>query len=91
MLVVPALGKCLRIEEKRSHATAVAVMLPLSLCSTIVYSLRGVYDISSALAVTGGAILGGGVGALLLKKIPIDCLSILFYCIMIYAGIKYLG
>lgn len=90
MLVVPALGKCLELEEKKAHATAIAVMMPLSLVSGIVYTLRGIYDLSLALSVGAGAAVGGAIGALMLKNVPKGVLSFLFNGIMIYAGIRFL-
>ena len=90
MLVVPALGKCLKLEEKKAHATAIAVMMPLSLVSGIVYTLRGIYDLSLALSVGAGAAVGGAIGALMLKNVPKGVLSFLFNGIMIYAGIRFL-
>ena len=90
MLIVPALSICLGCEEKKAHATAVAVMLPLSVCSAIVLTLRGIGDMRYALTVTSGTILGGLIGALLLKKLPKGLLSAVFYGVMIYAGIKYI-
>ena len=90
MLVVPAAQRCLGLEERKAHATSVAVMLPLTLCSTIVYSLQGIWDLSMACAVGGGTLIGGALGAFLLKKVPKGFLSALFYGVMIYVGIRYL-
>lgn len=91
LLVVPALELCLRVKERRAHATAVSVMLPLSICSALVLSARGIYDVPIALAVAGGAAIGGLIGAVLLKKLPTRVLSVIFYGVMIYVGIRYLG
>ena len=90
MLVVPAVNRCLGAEEKRAHATAIAVMMPLSLISTIALTVKGVRDFSLGVPVALGATLGGVIGALLLKRIPKLLLSVLFYGVMIYAGIKFI-
>lgn len=90
MLVVPALNRCLEVEEKKAHASAIAVMLPLSLLSGFVYTMRGVHAFPLLLSVGGGAAIGGAVGALLLGKMPREFLSVIFYAVMIYAGIGYL-
>ena len=90
MLVVPAAQRCLGLEERKAHATSVAVMLPLTLCSAIVYSLRGIWNLSVACAVGGGTVIGGALGAFLLKKVPKGLLSALFYVVMICVGIRYL-
>ena len=91
LLVVPALELFLGVEERRAHATTVAVMFPLSICSALVLLARGVFDASAALAVTGGATVGGAIGTVLLRKVPTGTLSVIFYGVMIYVGIRYLG
>ena len=87
---MPTLRKLTDEEEKRAHATAIAVMLPVSVLSAVAYRLRGVGDILLTLEVCGGAVVGGAAGALLMKKIPKGLLSFLFYGVMIYVGIRFL-
>lgn len=89
MLIVPALNKCMELEERMAHATAIAVMAPLSLLSVIFLSAKGIGDLSLALWAGLGASIGGALGSLLLKRIPKKLLSVLFYGVMIYAGIKF--
>ncbi len=90
MLLVPAYQYIGKMNEKPSHATAIGVILPLSLVSAAVYTLRGVYDVSSGLIIGGGVIAGGVVGALLLKKLSGKLVSAIFYALMIAAGIRML-
>ena len=70
------------------HATAIAIILPLSLISGAVYLAKGAADPSVILPSCAGVIAGGIVGALLLKKINSRGLSLLFYALMIAAGLK---
>lgn len=88
MLAVPCLTYVLVLEEKRAHATAIAVILPLCLVGTIVYALRGTYQNEVILPVAIGVTLGGILGATLLKKMSNDALSFLFYALMTFAGFK---
>ncbi len=88
MLAVPCLTYVLGLEEKRAHATAIAVILPLCLVGTIVYALRGTYQNEVILPVAIGVTLGGILGATLLKKMSNDALSFLFYALMTFAGFK---
>ena len=90
MLAVPALHFCFEKDEKRAHATSILVMLPLSIVSALIYSVRGVFDLKLGLNVTIGALAGGSIGARVLKKVPKEMLSLLFYGVMIYAGIRFL-
>ena len=90
ILAVPSLQKVMNLEERYAHASAVAVMFPLSLISFLLASLHGTGEMKIALPVCIGALLGGGVGGMLLKRIPTTLLSVLFYAMMIYVGIRYL-
>lgn len=90
VLIVPTLENGLGEEEKRAHATSVAVTLPLSLFSALVLTFRGTWDATLALTIGVGATVGGALGAILLKRLPKGVLSLFFYALMIYAGIKYL-
>lgn len=65
-------------------------MLPSCIVSGIIYLLGGNFDFVSGSIITAGVIIGGVVGSILLKFIKNDFLSLVFYFIMIYAGIKLL-
>lgn len=86
--VVPLYESVGEMESKKAHATAIATMLPLSIVSGAIYISNGSFPIGKGLAVGIGTMIGGIMGALLLKKINTKLLSIVFYGIMIYAGIK---
>ena len=76
------------VPSKKAHATAIAIILPLSLISGAVYLAKGAADPSVILPSCAGVIAGGIAGALLLKKINSRGLSLLFYALMIAAGLK---
>lgn len=90
MLLVPAYQYIGKMNEKPSHATAIGVILPLSIVSATVYTLRGVYDVVNGLIIGGGVIAGGIAGAFLLKKLSGKLVSAVFYVMMIAAGIRML-
>ena len=69
MVVVPFLYYFVGYDEKESHATALLIILPLSILSGILYSLFGNGNFSLFLPVSAGVTLGGVIGAILLKKI----------------------
>jgi hypothetical protein len=88
MLAVPLLTYVLKLEQKKSHATAIAIILPLSLLSATLYFIIGNISYSPAIPFTSLGVLAGGIaGALLLKKISNKNLSFIFYLLMIAAGI----
>ena len=88
MIVVPLLIFLLHLEDRKAHATALLVILPISLCSAVVYVINNSIDIYKILYVGIGFIVGGIIGALLLKKINNKALRIIFAIVMVIAGIK---
>lgn len=90
MLCVPVLAGIAGLSTKQSHATALAVMLPLTVVSAIVYLVSGKVDVNVLFPVGGGFIAGGAIGALLLNKLKSDVISVAFACVMIFAGVRML-
>ncbi len=90
MLAVPALSFVAKLEDRRAHATAIAVILPLCLIASVVYSLRRSFDLSVALPTAAGVFAGGLLGALALKRISPSALSFIFYVLMLVSGLKML-
>lgn len=88
MLLVPTLKFIGKEEQKIAQATAIAIILPLSLISAIIYTFNGVSDVNVGLSAGSGVIIGGIAGALLLNKLSNKFLSILFYFLMIAAGVR---
>lgn len=76
------------ISAHKAHATAVAVILPLSLISLFVYVKNGVPDISLLLYVCAGGAVGGFIGAKLLRKLKTPFLNKAFGVFMIAAALK---
>jgi len=87
MLVVPMLKK-FGLEQTKSHATAVAVIFPLSVLSTAAYLLLGHFEVNQAAVYLLPGAAGALLGALLLSKIPAEWLRKIFACFMIWAGIR---
>lgn len=86
MLSVPILGKY-GLKKKESHASAVAVIMPLSLFSATLYLLNGSVTINDAVKYIPWGLLGAAVGTLLLKKLPDKWIRRIFAIFMIWAGI----
>ncbi len=87
-LVVPSLKIFRGLDQKEAHATAISVVLPLSVFSTVYYTLSGNASWSYFLPVGSGVVIGGALGALLLAKVPKKVLTLVFYLVMIYAGVR---
>lgn len=88
MIVVPLLIFLLSLEEKQAHATAIFVILPLSITSSIIYITKGEFEYFNLGFVTIGVIIGGILGSLLLKKMNNKVLRMIFAIVMVIAGTK---
>lgn len=77
-LLVPALQKFFKFETKKSHATALAVILPLSVISAGIYIWGVELDWKIVGLVSAGGVCGGLIGAKLLNKLAGWWLNILF-------------
>ena len=87
MLAVPMLKK-LGLNQTKAHATAVAVIFPLSAASTIAYLLMGRFAWGDAAPFLLPGAVGALAGGLLLAKIPGQWLRKIFACFMIWAGVR---
>ncbi|MTI70937.1 MAG: sulfite exporter TauE/SafE family protein [Firmicutes bacterium] len=87
-IIVPSLVFILGLEEHKAHATAISIILPLTLISTFIYFNNGMLNFKIATLVAAGGIIGGFTGAKLLKKIPSTLLRKIFGLFMIIAAIR---
>lgn len=88
MLCVPLLEKVLGEPTKKAHATAILIILPISIASAVIYLCNGYFSLVGTLSAGGGVVAGGAVGALLLKKLPSFAVGIVFALIMIGVGVR---
>ena len=89
LAVVPALRKA-GASVQQSHATSVAVILPISILSAILYLHGGRFSFSDTLPYLPGGVLGAAFGAWLLPKLPADLLRRIFGGFMLWAAIRLL-
>lgn len=87
-VVVPALNIIMQSEVHKSHATAIAVILPLTVVSTVIYILHGITDWPLTIKVGTGSIIGGYIGASILNKIKPSLLKKIFGLFMIAASVR---
>lgn len=90
MIAVPIFEKYLGYENKQAHATAIAVILPISLVTSLVYLLGGSFDFKIGLWCSAGVVLGGSLGAVLLSKLKSTLIGKIFALVMLISGIKLL-
>jgi uncharacterized membrane protein YfcA len=88
MLLVPLLEKIMKCPVKKSHATAIAIILPISIAGAITYVVNGFFDVGAVVSVSSGCVAGGIVGALLLKKLPSQIVGLIFSLAMLAVAVK---
>ena len=88
MLAVPCLTYIGSLDEKSAHATAIALILPLCLVSSIAYGVGASFENGVILPTVLGVTIGGILGACLLKNLSSNVVSFLFYALMLFAGLK---
>ena len=86
MIVVPLLNKLFNLEQKKAQATALFVVLPISLVSTVVYMCYNSVNFATGWPVIAGIVLGGVLGAKLLNKLQNNVVKWVFICFMLLGG-----
>ena len=89
ILAVPMLHKA-GFEERKCHASSIAITLPLSLVSAFFYGAKGSIDWRTALPLIIPGLIGALIGVFLLKKIPNTLLKRIFGIILIISSIRML-
>jgi len=87
-IVVPAMERFLKVEPHKAHATAIAIILPLSFLSMFIYLKNGNIDWFNVILISIGGMLGGFVGAKLLNRISDKWLHKIFGLFMVIAAVK---
>ena len=87
MVVVPLLNKLFKMEQKKAQATALFVILPISLVSTIVYLCHSSIAFASGWPVILGIVGGGVIGATLLNKLNNNVVKYIFIFFMLLGGV----
>lgn len=87
-IVVPCMQRLLKVETHKSHATAIAVILPLSILSLFIYIFKVEILWKTAIFVSIGGIAGGFVGAKLLNRLSGKWLHRIFGAFMVAAAVK---
>lgn len=90
MVCVPLLQNIIKLPEKKSHATTLLIMLPLSISSLAVYLFSGNLPLIKSIEIGIGFVIGGVIGASILKKISNKWLGYVFSLIIIAGGLKML-
>lgn len=89
MLLVPALTRWLKMEDKPAFATCVCIILPLCAASSVVYFMRSSLDIALSLPYLAGGLVGGVIAGKTMDRIPVKALRKILAALIIYGGVKW--
>lgn len=87
-ILVPAMVIMLGIKENKAHATAIAVIMPLSVISSFFYISSNKVNWNLTYQVAIGSIIGGYIGSRILNKFSDGTLRKIFGFSMIAAAIR---
>lgn len=87
MIAVPFL-KTLGLSQKQAQATAICVILPLTVVSAVIYYVRGYFTLSDAAPFLLFGFPGAILGTLLLSKLKNSFLQTIFSVFMLWAGFR---
>ena len=87
MIAVPILLSLLDGDEKKAHASAIFVMLPISIASAIIYITTKQAEFGASWWTILGLTIGGVIGAWLLPKLKNKYIKWVFVVLMFASGI----
>ncbi len=90
MLLVPLFIYILKLEDKISRGTAIFCILIMVITSSIFYYQNDYIDWHKSILLALGGIIGGILGAKILKKLDEKYLKVIFIVFLIYIGFSFI-
>ena len=88
LFLVPLMTRWSKLEARKAFATSVAIILSLSIVSSVVYFTKGALDFSTAWPYLLGGGIGGVISGLVFQKVPLNFLRRIFGLLILYGGIR---
>ena len=88
LFLVPLLAGWTKLEQRRAFATSVAVILPLSVVSAVIYWIRGGLDFATAWPYLIGGAIGGVIAGRIFQKVDMVWLRRVFGLLILYGGVR---
>ena len=88
MIVVPCLEKYAGLDVHKAHATAIAVIFPITVVSIFTYALSGNVSSQYLVVCSIGGIIGSFIGAKLLKRFSGKLIKRIFAVAIIIASVR---
>jgi len=87
-LMVPLYVVWMGLDQRRSHATSLAAVLPIAIAGAIGYSDSGYVDWKATAALLGGSIFGAIYGAKLLNQVSLKFLQLGFAALLYLSALR---
>lgn len=84
-LMVPLYISWLGLEQRKSHATSLAAIVPIALAGALGYAAQGSVDFTAAIALLAGSVFGALYGVKLLGQVPLKFLQ-LGFAFLVYSS-----
>ena len=88
LILIPLLEHWLDMDQKHAFATSIAIILPLSVASYIIFRFQNGSVWNEALPYLLGGIIGGVVAGLIFQKLSSKWLHRMFSILLLYGGLK---
>ena len=88
IVAVLVLKKIFSLEEKKAHATSIAIILPLTFAGAFVYGNSGYANMNFIVKTALGTSLGALLGASVLSRIPSRFIKMGFGAVMVIASVR---
>jgi uncharacterized membrane protein YfcA len=90
-ILVPASTILLALEQHAAQGVSLLVIVPTAISGAWSHYKRGNVDLKVAGLLSGGAVVGGLIGARVAQGVPSDQLRIIFGTLLLYFALRYLG
>jgi len=87
-LMVPLYISWLGPEQRKSHATSLAAVVPIALAGAIGYAGQGSVDFTAAISLLAGSVFGALYGVKLLGQVPLKFLQFGFATLLYLSAIR---
>lgn len=88
VVLLPLFHRWCGLEQRKTFATSLVVILPLCLLSSVIYLFRGGLDFSVALPYLLGGLVGGFLGGKTFQRRNMTRLRRLFALLLLYGGVR---
>jgi uncharacterized membrane protein YfcA len=87
-LMVPLYISWLGLEQRKSHATSLAAVVPIALAGAIGYAAQGSVDFKAGFALLAGSVFGALYGVKLLGQVPLKFLQLGFASLLYLSALR---